>query len=71
MRHTWESCLLVIGKTPGGGGWPKGGIEGILRGGGGSVIGGIGRLVGAMTGGGGYGIMPGRFTSSTMRGSLP
>lgn len=35
------------------------------------MIGGIGRLVGAMTGGGGYGIMPGRLTSSTMRGSLP
>lgn len=46
-------------------------MEAILRGGGGSVIGGIGRLVGAMTGGGGYGIMPGRLTSSTMRGSLP
>lgn len=35
------------------------------------MIGGIGRLVGAMTGGGGYGIMPGRLTSSTMRGSFP
>lgn len=35
------------------------------------MIGGIGRLVGAMTGGGGYGIMPGRLTSSTTRGSLP
>lgn len=35
------------------------------------MIGGIGRLVGAMTGGGGYGIMPGRLTSFTMRGSLP
>lgn len=35
------------------------------------MIGGIGRLVGAMTGGGGYGIMPGRLTSSTIRGSLP
>lgn len=35
------------------------------------MIGGIGRLVGAMTGGGGYGMMPGRLTSSTMRGSLP
>lgn len=35
------------------------------------MTGGIGRLVGAMTGGGGYGIMPGRLTSSTTRGSLP
>lgn len=60
-----------MGKTPGGGGWPKGGIAGILRGGGGSVIGGLGRPVGGMTGGGGNGIMLGRLTSSTMSGSFP
>lgn len=60
-----------MGKTPGGGGWPKGGIDGILRGGGGSVIGGMGMPAGGITGGGGNGIMFGRLTSSTMRGSLP
>lgn len=60
-----------MGKTPGGGGWPYGGREGILRGGGGSVMGGMGRPAGGITGGGGKGIMPGRLTSSTMSGSLP
>lgn len=67
----WWCYSPVMGKTPGGGGWPYGGIAGILRGGGGSVMGGMGRPAGGMTGGGGNGIMLGRLTSSTMRGSLP
>lgn len=35
------------------------------------MIGGMGRPAGGITGGGGKGIMPGRLTSSTIRGSLP
>lgn len=35
------------------------------------MIGGMGRPAGGITGGGGNGIMLGRLTSSTMRGSLP
>lgn len=35
------------------------------------MIGGIGRLAGGITGGGGNGIILGRLTSSTMRGSFP
>lgn len=35
------------------------------------MIGGMGRPVGGITGGGGNGIILGRLTSSTMRGSLP
>ena len=49
----WWCYSPVMGKTPGGGGWPYGGIAGILRGGGGSVMGGMGRPAGGMTGGGG------------------
>lgn len=35
------------------------------------MIGGMGRPAGGITGGGGNGIMLGRLTSSTIRGSLP
>lgn len=35
------------------------------------MIGGMGRPAGGITGGGGKGMMAGRLTSSTMRGSLP